>query len=201
MKTPKFIEKDKRLANGMRDTSCLPLTKEEIEYVLKEVRRICADETVFVFNDSRHIEKKLGTGYNSVEDRIYVMRNVFPDTQFASVHPRDNMSVAAVLAHEYYGHRPHRDEYLTEGSSCVEITPEWKDECRASLEAAMRTPNLSRTERVSLINDAIVRADEYNQMIEMNDFMKEVLYGYDNDEKCITGAVYPIKYVVKTGMG
>lgn len=197
----KFINKDRGMANGMRDTSGVPLSKDEIEFVLAEIRRIEADESVFVFNDPHHAEKNLGTGYNSADDCVYVMRNVFPDTRFASAHPRDNMSVAAVIAHEYYGHRPHRSEYLEEAKSGCVITPEWEDECRASLEAAMKAPNLLRVERVSLINDAIVRADEYNQMIEMNDFMKEVLYGYGGDEKYITGKVYPIRYALKESLG
>ena len=39
---------DKGMANGMRNTSKTPLTDEEIELVKKEIRRIEADESVFV---------------------------------------------------------------------------------------------------------------------------------------------------------
>ena len=48
---PMTSEEQKQLANGMRNTSKLPLTDSEIEYVRSEIKRIQADESVFVFND------------------------------------------------------------------------------------------------------------------------------------------------------
>ena len=83
--------KDKDMANGMRDTSKKPLSEEEIDFVKSEIRRIGADESVFVFNDEEHLT--LSTCYNFVEDKIYVTRNVFPDEKYGSTHPRDLMSV------------------------------------------------------------------------------------------------------------
>jgi hypothetical protein len=52
-----IADTDKGMANGMRNMSRTPLTDEEIEYVRSEIRRIEADESVFVFNDPGHIEK------------------------------------------------------------------------------------------------------------------------------------------------
>ena len=50
----KLIEKQtKDMANGMRDMSRRPLSADEIDFVKSEIRRIEADESVFVFNDER----------------------------------------------------------------------------------------------------------------------------------------------------
>lgn len=93
----------KDLANGMRNTSKTPLTDTEIAFIKSEIQRIGADQSVFIFNNKNHLSSS--TCYNFVEDKIYVTRNVFPDEKYGSIHPRDLMSVGAVLAHEYYGHR------------------------------------------------------------------------------------------------
>lgn len=186
---------DKDMANGMRDTSKTPLSKEEIEYVKREIRRIGADESIFVFNDKEHIETS--TCYNFIEDKIYVTRNVFPDEKYGSTHPRDLMSVGAVLAHEYFGHRPYRDEYLTDmkKENDFHTTPIWQDECRASINAAKTAKNLTEKDKSNLVMDAIYRAKEYGHLIEMDNFMKEVVYGYSNGEKNISYNITPINYV------
>lgn len=127
---------------------------EEIDFVKSEIRRIGADESVFIFNDEAHMDRS--TCYNCVQDKIYVTRNVFPDNDHGSTHPRDVMSVAAVLAHEYYGHRVFRNEYLADlgKKDADRTTPQWADECRASITAAKNASNLSQQERADLINDA-----------------------------------------------
>ena len=186
---------DKDMANGMRDTSKTPLSKEEIEYVKREIRRIGADESIFVFNDGEHIETS--TCYNFIEDKIYVTRNVFPDEKYGSTHPRDLMSVGAVLAHEYFGHRPYRDEYLTDmkKGNDFHTTPIWQDECRASINAAKTAKNLTEKDKSNLVMDAIYRAKEYGHLIEMDNFMKEVVYGYSDGEKNISYNIIPINYI------
>ena len=188
-----FKEIDKQMANGQRNTSLLPLTEEEIEFVKKEIVRIGAekDMDIFVFNDPVYISNPyLGTGYNFEKDLIYITKNVFPDDKYGSIHPRDLMSVGAVLAHEYWGHRPYREEYLKDKALSTEehsyhTVPEWEDECRASINASKLAPNLTDAEKISLIMDAIYRAKEYGQYIEMDDYMKGVLYGdlYGNKKK------------------
>ena len=189
---------DKDMANGMRDTSRTPLTDNEIAIVKAEIKRIEADESVFIFNDEAHMDTS--TCYNFVEDKIYITRNVFPDEKYGSTHPRDLMSIGAVLAHEYYGHRPYRDEYLSdmEQGEDYHTTPIWQDECRASINAAKITPNLTERDKSNLIMDAIYRAKEFGHLIKMDDFMKEVLYGYSNGEKNITHSITPISYVSET---
>lgn len=192
----KFVKADsKNMPNGLRDNRRTPLTEKEIRFIKEEIARIKADESVFVFNDPDHIEKS--TCYNIEKDKIYVTRNVLPDLRYFSSHPRDALSVAAVLAHEYYGHRPYRIEYLKDLKKGLDFhtTPIWEDECRASITAAKITPNLRQLERSTLIADAVRRAEEFGQIIEMDDAMKEIAYGKYSDEKNITFPITPIVYV------
>lgn len=186
---------DKNMANGMRNTSGTPLTESEIEFVKSEIRRIGADESVFVFNDPDHLRDS--TCYNFEDDKVYVTRNVFPDELYASAHPRDTMSVGAVLAHEYYGHRHYRQEYLSDWKKGKDYhtIPLWQDECRASLTAAQTAPGLTEIDKRDLVLDAVYRAKEYGQLIEMNDFMKEAVYGYSSNERKITRDIEQPKYV------
>ena len=186
------------MSNGMRDMSRTPLTESEIEYIKSEIERIQADESVFIFNDPEHIQGS--TCYNYVEDKIYVTRNVFPDLKYGSAHPRDVMSVGAVLSHEYYGHRAYRNEYISDREKGIDYhtTEEWQDECRASITAAKSSPGLTQKDKADLVMDAVYRADEYNHYIEMDSFMKEVVYGYTDGEKNITYDIGRINYVSKT---
>lgn len=185
----------KDLANGMRNTSKTPLTDTEIAFIKSEIQRIGADQSVFIFNNKNHLSSS--TCYNFVEDKIYVTRNVFPDEKYGSIHPRDLMSVGAVLAHEYYGHRTYRDEYLSDYAKSADYhtTPAWQDECRASITAAKTAPNLTEKDKSNLVMDAIYRAKEFGHLIEMDDFMKEVVYGYSNEEKNISCDITRINYV------
>ncbi len=172
-----------------------PLTNEEIEIVKQEIRKIKADESIFVFNDPEHIQAS--TCYNFVDDKVYVTRNVFPDIKYGSTHPRDLMSIRAVLAHEYYGHRSFREEYIRDRESGNQTKTIWEDECRASIVAAKTTPNLTIQDKSNLIMDAVYRAEEFSQHIELDSFMKEVLYGYTDGEKNITTPFDRIKFVSK----
>jgi len=93
--------------------------------------------------------------------------DVLPDPY--SIHPRDKMSVRAVLAHEYYGHRRYRGTSIRKGS--------WNDEFRASYMAAKITPGLSDEDRMYLMLDAIQRAQDSGVTIKYNSFMRRILYG------------------------
>lgn len=169
---------NKYMSNGWRTPGTKILTDKEIEFIKHEIKAIDADLSVFIFNDENHIN----TCYNDREDKIYIRGDVLPDTRFASNITRDLMSVRAVIAHEYYGHRPHRQEYLEEFEKGIRKIPVWKDESRASYEAAKNCPNLSDIDRYHLIQDSIDRCIEAHQAIEMDDFMRNILYGdYEND--------------------
>ncbi|MDR2558447.1 MAG: hypothetical protein LBC86_02740, partial [Oscillospiraceae bacterium] len=125
------------MAHGLRRSPYHILTNEEIEVLKCDIKAIQADESVFVFNDRR----VRGTSYIPALDIIAVKGNVFPDE--SSEHPRDLLSPRAVLAHEYYGHRPYRDTKMCIG--------DWRDEFRASYMAARNTPGLTDNDRRLLI--------------------------------------------------
>ncbi len=78
--------------------------------------------------------------------------------------------------------------------------PPGEDECRARINASKLTPNLSELEKSLLIQDAIRRAEEAGQYIEMDDYMKGVLYGNYNGEKHIVPIIEPIRFVSKASV-
>ena len=123
------------------------------------------------------------TCYLPEEDIIYIGGDILPDLTYASNHPRDLMSIRAVLAHEYYGHRPHREEYMNDAKTGVDTIPRWKDEYRADYEAAKNAKGLDDFDKYHLIQSAILRCEEAGQFIKNDDFMKEVLYGYNSSER------------------
>ena len=86
-----FISLDnaKKMSNGMRMLGNSPLSPEEIAFVKNEIRLIEADESIFIFNSNKHTK----TCYIAKHDRIYIGRNIFPETKYGSTHPRDLMSV------------------------------------------------------------------------------------------------------------
>ena len=151
-----------RGSSGLRRSPFIALTDEEIIDLKGEIAVIGADENVFLFNSGAK------TGYNAKADKIFIKSDVFPS--YASLHPRDLMSERAVLAHEYYGHRPNRKTALEIGA--------WNDEFRASYMAAHNAPGLSNDDRRYLILDAVERAREAGVSITYNDFMRRVVYGF-----------------------
>ena len=122
------------------------LTSEEVQIIKKEIKRIEADESVFVIDT----EKPRKTLYDELSDKVYVGSNVFPDLE-NPLNMTDKLTVACVLAHEYYGHRSMRDEYLKEE---VDTTNSSLDEFKASFFAYKNTPNLTEDEREMLLYQA-----------------------------------------------
>lgn len=196
-----FKPLDKNMSNGSRCLKREDLTDSEQELVRKEARRMEIPIDILEFNDSEHIQRN-STCYNFVKDKIYIAQSIFPDDRYGSTHPRDLMSIGAVLAHEYYGHRTYRSEYLADAKKSIALgkryltTPLWQDECRASITAAKIAPNLTNFDRAYLVMDAIKRAEEAGQYIQLDEFMKEVLFGdYERNERDIVPKLTPIQYV------
>lgn len=168
---------EKQFAAGNRRSPFYQLTDAEIYIIKSEITAIEADVDDFVFNSS--IVR--GTCFLPSDGKIHIKGNIFPDEY--SDHPRDRLTIRAVLAHEYYGHRPYRNQYLVEDSLTDSDSLErifanaWADEFRASYMAAKNAPNLSQEERAMLILDALSRAEEAGVAIKYNDFIRRVLYG------------------------
>lgn len=171
------VAKEKRSVAGSRRTSFYELNTDDIDFVSSEIKAIKANVEDFVFNS----KITRGTCFLASDGKVHIKGNVFPDEY--SSHPRDKLSVRAVLAHEYYGHKPYRKQYLEEDN---DTSPEalnkiaakaWLDEFRASYMAAKNAPNLSEVDRTLLIQDALSRAEEAGVNIKYNNFIRRVLYG------------------------
>ena len=170
---------------GLRKPPSHYLSEDEVQQLKDDIHSIGADESIFIFN-SVFVR---GTCYRPQDDKIHVKGNVLSD--YNSAHPRDLMSPRAVLAHEYYGHKPYREQYLSE-FELLDLSEdeflltlsnrEWADEFRASYMAAKSSPGLSDDEKYYLILDALERAKEANVSISYNDFIRRVLYGKDQFE-------------------
>lgn len=151
----------RNMANVGRQSPLYDLSDSEIETLKNDIKSIGANENIFKFNEGDV------TSYSDRHDIIFVKRDVLPNLN--SFHPRDLMSARAVLAHEYYGHRAHRNTKLFPTS--------WNDEFRASYSASKNTPNLTDEDRRYLILDALERAKEHGVTIRYNDYIRRIIYG------------------------
>ena len=156
-----IVSENRGMSNGLRSAPT-NLTDEQIATVKDAISLIGADPNAFDFNGGRR------TSYDDMTDKISVKGDVFPDE--SSTTARDTMSVAAALAHEYYGHRANRGTSLEPG--------DWRDEVRASMTAAVRAPGLSDTDRQLLMQDAVDRMKESGVNYRITTQMRRILYGY-----------------------
>ena len=162
------------LAAGNRRSPFYILTEDDIKAVELEIEAIKAEKDSFIFNS----EVVRGTCFLARDGKIHIKGNIFPDEY--SDHPRDKMSIRAVLAHEYYGHRPYRNQYLLE-DSLVSLEERsklaslmWADEFRASYMAAKNAPGLTAEDRRYLILDSLSRAKEAGVSIKYNKFIIKI---------------------------
>lgn len=179
----KGIENDMKLfsethtAAGNRRSPLYELSEADVKFVQEEITAINANTDDFIFNSNY----TRGTCFLASDGKVHIKGNIFPDEY--SDHPRDKMSVRAVLAHEYYGHRPYREQYIREDNDTSDesiskiMARAWADEFRASYMAAQNAPNLSDDDRRLLILDSLSRAEEAGISIKYNDFIRRVLYG------------------------
>ena len=95
------------------------------------------------------------------DDFISIVGEIYPDTH--STHPTDLLTIRAVLAHEWYGHRANKSTHLPPGH--------WMDEYRASLLASRDTPGLEEFERIQLMADAKTKALYAGFKVDPDTFM------------------------------
>ena len=156
------ITKKRGLAMGLRRPVSYILTEDEISKLKEEAESIGIPVKKLLFNQGRQ------TGFRDRDAMIYIRGDVLPDMN--SVAARDRMSSRAVLAHEYYGHyKSHPSEYEP---------GDWRDEFRASYNAAVNTPNLTDEERASLMIDAYERAKEAGEFKGYDETARRIIYGY-----------------------
>ncbi|MDR0883057.1 MAG: hypothetical protein LBN05_00365 [Oscillospiraceae bacterium] len=153
------------LAMGLRTPPTHILTEEEISVVLREAEAIGIPVDVLRFNAGGR------TSYNDKLRKINVRGDVLPDLRSNSKIARDYMSIRSVLAHEYYGH------YMNADNEIWYTVDDWRDEFRASYDAAVNAPNLSDVERATLMRDAYDRAAAVAEAVEFTDDARRILYG------------------------
>lgn len=151
------------MSNNLRSSPFRILTDEEIRDIRKDAATINVPESVLRFNEGD------STGFIDSKKLIYIRGDIFPDT--SSNYNRDLMSPRAVLAHEYYGH------YLNYPSKFEPA--DWRDEFKASYDAALNAPNLTDAERASLMVDAFDRAREAGVPVKHNAKARRIIYGYE----------------------
>ncbi len=153
---------NRKLAMGLRKPVDHILTDEEIKSIMIDAEAIGIDVSILRFN------KGNATGFSDARGKINIRGDIMPD--ITSKISRDRMSQRAVLAHEYYGH------YLNHPSE-YEVG-DWRDEFRASYDAAVRTPNLTDEDRAYLMLDAYDRAKEAGQTVEYDEVARRIIYGF-----------------------
>lgn len=156
-----IIGTGRAMANGNR-ASLRDLKPAEIAEIKQSILKIEADPAVFDFENGSI------TSYHDELDIITIKGDVYPD--LGSSIARDRMSVEAVLAHEYYGHRAHRWTKLPRG--------DWRDEMRASMTAAISGKGLTDEDRQLLMQDAIDRMRAAGADYKITPQMRRILYGY-----------------------
>ena len=153
---------ERAMADGFRNSRYYVLDDEEIEFIASEAEAIGIPRSMLKFNFGSR------TGYVEYSDSIHIKGDILPDA--TSARARDMMSVRAVLAHEYYGHRANRPSEYENG--------DWRDEFRASYDAAVNAPNLTDKDRADLMVDAYDRARENNDNRDYDDVARRIIYGY-----------------------
>ena len=151
------------MANGQRTSPHHILTKSEIDSVLADADSLGVPRSLLRFN------AKSQTGFYEDDGVIYIRGDILPDLRSLAL--RDNLTQKAVLAHEYYGH------YMSNPSNYR--VGDWRDEFRASYNAAVNALNLSDDERRMLMLDAYDRAKEAGVTVKYNKKARELIYGYE----------------------
>lgn len=156
------IIKNREMAMSLRQPASHVLTENEIRMIKQDAKALEIDDSILRFNTGGR------TGFLDEEGFIGICGDVLPDAN--SKNARDRMSSRAVLAHEYYGH------YLNHPSQYP--IGDWRDEFRASYEAAVKSPNLSDEDRAYLMIDAYDRAREAGEHINYDEIARRIIYGY-----------------------
>ena len=156
------IIQDRNMAAGFRQPPTRNVGKEEQECIKEIADEIGIPRSVLVFNVGNC------TGFSDLDGTIHIRGDIFPDA--TSRIARDRMSERAVLAHEYYGH------FMNDPSE-YDIG-DWRDEYRASRNAAINAPNLTKEDRALLMIDAYDRARDAGQIIPYDEEANKIIYGY-----------------------
>ncbi len=160
-KKERGIIDSRNMANGGRRSRSYILTDDDIKQVKAEAEAIGVPVDILDFNTGTQ------TGFADLKGRINIKGDIFPDD--TSRDNRDQMSVRAVLAHEYYGH------YMAHPSPYK--VGDWRDEFYASYNAAVNAPNLTGEDRARLMIDAYDRAKAAGITKDYDETARRLIYG------------------------
>ncbi len=155
------IIEERNMAMGLRQPSSHILTDDEIISIKEDAKALGINESILRFNYGNR------TGFSDKSGLIHIRGDILPD--LTSKVPRDRMSSRAVLAHEYFGHFTYHPSNFKPG--------DWRDEFRASYQAAINAPNLTNEDRAYLMLDAYGRASESGVYIRYNEKARKIIYG------------------------
>ncbi|MCM1440364.1 MAG: minor capsid protein [Roseburia sp.] len=156
------IMQGRNMAMGLRQPASRILTEEEISSIKADAEALGIDPAVLRFNTGDR------TGFSDARGDISICGDILPDLD--SKIARDQMSQRAVLAHEYYGHLAHHPSEYPIG--------DWRDEFRASYDAAVNAPGLSDEDRALLMIDAYDRAHEAGEILNYDETARRIIYGF-----------------------
>ena len=139
------------------------LTPDEIAHVTNEWQALGGDPDVLQFN-----RQGQNTGYAEQIGKVFINGDVFPTTS-ESLHPTATLSVRETLAHEM-GHMAYPGTDVSYGA--------WNDEFRASYWASKNVPGLTLDEQRNLVIDAWQRAQDAGQSVQMNSYIRQMIYGF-----------------------
>ena len=138
-----------RSAGGKRQKVDRKLTSLEKDYIESEIRAIKADRFKYRFDYGDR------TGYFEDHDIVSICLDVFPD--YNSWSHGDLISVRAVLAHEFWGHR-----YIgVEHPQYAGYPGSAEDESLASSTASRTSPGLRKLDKEQLVRDAVFRLKKH----------------------------------------
>lgn len=155
---------------GLRTLSENELDESEIAEVIKAAESVEIPAEYFVFNDEKSLLGVEGTCYHREDDKIYVTRDVFPDQNELSLHPRNLLSVKSILAIEYYGRR----------KNCLDnpsASYDWRAKVECVTDVSRFAPGLTQYEKMMLIQYVGCIAEEHGYSVINDEYDKSILYG------------------------
>lgn len=128
----------------------VPLTDAQKAEALSYARALGVPDEAIVFSDNMNTSYKMVFGV----DRLYIGTDVLPAAKQANLPANSRITMKGAIGHEVTGHRTAE---LAGRTHAIDVL----EEAQASVRAARFAPDLTSTERITLIRDAIERLHKY----------------------------------------
>jgi hypothetical protein len=144
------------------------LTEEQKTAILTYAKSLGVPEEAIVFSENMNTSYKYLFG----QERLYIGTDVLPAINGLTANAR--VSMRGAIAHEVIGHRAGEISGMTNADQLYE-------EVQASIRAARYAPDLSSTERFTLLRDAIERLQ--NSGLKIKDVRNDLWINESNQPK------------------